>query len=134
MLLLDTCALLWLTGRAPMARPALTAMLKAARAGELFISPISAWEIGMLVERGRLQLRVSPSVYVERTFKRRGFTTAPLTPAIAVASTMLPGSIHGDPADRMLVATAREHGFRLATRDRAILEYGGKGFVDVVAC
>lgn len=134
MLLLDTCALLWLTSRAPIAGPALAAILRAARDGKLFVSPISAWEIGMLVERGRLQLRVSPSMYVERTFKKRGFTTAPLTPEIAVASTMLPGPLRSDPADRMLVATARERGFRLVTRDRAILEYGGKGFVDVVAC
>lgn len=88
----------------------------------------------MLVGRGRLQLRVSPDVYVRRTFKMRGLTTVPLTPEIAIASTLLPGTLHGDPADRMLIATAREHGYRLVTRDRAILEYGEKGFLAAVPC
>jgi predicted nucleic acid-binding protein len=57
---------------------------------------------------------------------------APLSPAIAVESTRLPGDFHRDPADRFIVATARELGATLVTRDERILRYGAEGFVQVL--
>ena len=61
-----------------------------------------------------------------------GIGEAPVTGAVGVESVLLPGEIHGDPADRMLVATARLNGWQLATRDRQILAYGEAGHVDAV--
>jgi PIN domain nuclease of toxin-antitoxin system len=58
---------------------------------------------------------------------------APIEPAIAIDSVRLPGEFHPDPADRIIVATARFHHATLLTADQAILAYGRKGHVDVIA-
>jgi PIN domain nuclease of toxin-antitoxin system len=62
-----------------------------------------------------------------------GIHLAPLEPAVAVASTRLPGDLHGDPADRLIVATARQLGATLVTADAAVLAYGRLGQVDVLS-
>jgi PIN domain nuclease of toxin-antitoxin system len=113
---------------------ALSAIERAARAGELYASPVSAWEIGILVTRGRLALDVSAEVYVGRAFSRPGVQIAALTPEIAIRSSYLPGTLHGDPADRMLVATAMLMGLKLMTRDRRLLDYAAQGHLSAIAC
>jgi PIN domain nuclease of toxin-antitoxin system len=134
MILLDTCALIWIMNKEPVLPAALTAVERAAKAGELYLSPISAWEIGTLVTRGRLVLDVSAEVYVGRAFSRPGVQIAALTPEIAVRSSYLPGTLHGDPADRMLVATAMLMGLKLMTRDRHILDYAAQGHLSASPC
>ena len=134
MILLDTCALIWIMNRDPLLPAALRAMERAARGGELYLSPISAWEIGMLVRRGRLVLDVSAEVYVSRAFSRPGVQVAALTPEIAVRSSHLPGTLHSDPADRMLIATAMLMGLKLMTRDRDLLNYAAQGHLSAIAC
>jgi PIN domain nuclease of toxin-antitoxin system len=134
MILLDTCALIWIANKDPIAPAALAAVDRAFKTGELYLSPVSAWEIGALVSRGRLRLAVSAEVYVNEVFTRPGVQTAALTPEIAVRSSHLPANFHGDPADRMLVATAIVMGLKLVTRDRRILEYGAQGHVPVIKC
>ena len=81
----------------------------------------------MFATRGRLVLDFSAEVYVSRAFSRPGVQIAALTPEIAVRSSRLPGTLHGDPADRMLVATAMLMGLKLMTRDRRILDYAAQG-------
>lgn len=134
MILLDTCALIWIVNGDPVAPAALSAAERAFKAGGLYLSPVSAWEIGALVSRGRLKLDVSVETYVDRIFTRAGVQIAALTPEIAVRSSSLPGDFHGDPADRMLVATAMVMGLRLMTRDRRILDYGAQGHLSVISC
>jgi PIN domain nuclease of toxin-antitoxin system len=134
MILLDTCALIWIVNNDPVLPAALAAVARAIRAGELYLSPVSAWEIGTLVTRGRLVLDVSAEVYVSRAFSRPGVQIAALTPEIAVRSSHLPGSMHGDPADRMLIATAMVMGLKLMTRDRCILDYAAQGHLPAMAC
>jgi PIN domain nuclease of toxin-antitoxin system len=134
MILLDTCALLWIMNKEPVLPAALSAVERAARTGELYASPVSAWEIGMLVRRGRLVLDVSAEVYVSRAFSRPGVQIAALTPEIVVRSSHLPGALHGDPADRVLIATAMLMGLKLMTRDRRILDYATQGHLPVMAC
>jgi len=134
MILLDTCALIWIVNKDPIAPAALTAAERAFHRGELFLSPVSAWEIGALASRGRLKLGVSAEVYVERAFTLPGVQLAPLTPQIAVRSSSLPGNFHSDPADCLLVATALTMGLKLMTRDRRILAYGAQGHLSVMAC
>lgn len=134
MILLDTCALIWIADDYPVLPAALTTVERAVSAGELYLSPVSAWEIGMLVRRGRLVLGVSAEVYVSRAFSRPGVQIAALTPEIAVRSSHLPGTLHGDPADRMLIATAMVMGLKLMTRDRRILDYAAQGHLRAVPC
>lgn len=120
-ILLDTHAAIW--GAAGTLRTRLAALLDAAsERGELFLSPISAWEIGTLVRRGRLQLSVSLHDYLRSLFGP-GITTAALTPAIAGAAAELADTLRGDPADRIIVATAQAYGAQLMTRDQAIHAY-----------
>jgi PIN domain nuclease of toxin-antitoxin system len=133
-ILLDTCALIWIADDHPVLPAALTAVERAVSLGELYLSPVSAWEIGLLVTRGRLVLDVSAGVWVSRAFSRPGVQIAALTPEIAVRSSHLPGTLHGDPADRMLIATAMLMGLKLMTRDRRILDYASQGYVSVVPC
>ena len=134
MILLDTCALIWIVNKDSIAPAALAAAEGAFRRGELFLSPISAWEIGALVSRGRLRLGISAELYVERAFTLPGVQLAALTPDIAVRASSLPGSFHSDPADCLLVATALAMGLRFMTRDRRILAYGAAGHLPVVSC
>src|SRR5580693_4148243 len=127
MLLLDTCALLWMVNRDPLLPEAVKSMKRAATTGEIYLSPVSAWEIGLLVKRGRLELEIAVETYVQKAFSLPGVRTASLTPEIAVKSSHLPGELHDDPADRMLIATALVMGLKLVTRDKRLLDYGSKG-------
>jgi len=106
MLLLDTHVLLWLDGGAPMTRESVTAIDKAAARGEVLVSPVSAWEIGLLVRKGRIRLDLEPLPWFERGLGLPGVRLTPLAIAAAIASSFLHEPFHGDPADRLLVATA----------------------------
>ena len=86
----------------------------------------------MLQERQRITLSLPVQRWREIVLEASGFIEAPLTGEIAIESVNLPGKLHNDPADRMLVATARLHGWTLATRDDRILSYGNAGNVDVL--
>lgn len=100
-------------------------------AGEaaLFVPAITPWEIAMLVEKGRLALGRDVAQWLEATLGLPGIRLAALSAEISVDSVRLPGSFHPDPADRMIVATARAFDALLLTADRAILAYGGQGYV-----
>jgi PIN domain nuclease of toxin-antitoxin system len=112
------------------------AAIRGARAANLgvYVSPITAWEIGTLTAKGRLQLTLSPEVWFETLLALAGVRLAALTPTILLASTALPGSPPTDPADRIIVATARIHGHIIITRDRKLLAYGQEGHIRVKAC
>lgn len=99
----------------------------------VFASPITAWEIGLLVERNRLDLRVPPKAWFSQLL-RGGIRLAALTPEVLIDSASLPGDLHRDPADRILAATAREFGYRLMTRDRPLLAYAEAGHLEAIAC
>lgn len=114
-------------------KEARTAVDRAVRNGQLFVSVISIWEIGLLESKGRLALFMEYERWITVALATPGLQLAPLTPAIAGLSTRLPGEFHGDPADRFLVATARIEGARLLTKDRQILEYGRTKYVSVVS-
>ena len=86
----------------------------------------------MLEARGRITLAKPCSEWVDDALAAPGFGLAPLTPDVAVESVRLPGPFHDDPADRMIVATARLAGAQLVTRDKRILDYGARGHVAVV--
>jgi PIN domain nuclease of toxin-antitoxin system len=133
-ILLDTCALLWTSNRQPIAKEA-QAEIDAANRGELdvFVSPITAWEIGNLVSRGRLVLGMEPRPWFQKALNA-GLGLAKMPPDVLIASSFLPASDLRDPADRVLAATAREFGFRLMTRDGPLLDYGLRGHLRVIRC
>ena len=124
-LLLDTCVWIWdRTERKRLSPAARRAIDAAARRDELHLAVISCWEVAKLVEKGRLRLSLPVRDWVEAALARSGLSVIPLSPAIAVESTELPGGFAGDPADQIIVATARRHGLTIVTPDRRMRDYG----------
>jgi PIN domain nuclease of toxin-antitoxin system len=134
-LLLDTCAAIWISAQQPMAHGAGEALTTArARDETVFVSPITAWEIGLLVSGGRLNLQMTPERWFARLMQAPGLQLADILPSVLIAASFLPGQPPRDPADRILAATAREHGFQLVTRDRRLLDYAKQGHIQALAC
>lgn len=133
-LVLDTHVWLWVVegNQRELSPLAVEEIDDASRRGEILVSAISVWEVGMLEAKGRISLSRPVEDWVRSALRAPGVRLLPLNPEIAIESTRLPGSAHGDPADRMLIASARVLGGRLATRDRTILEYAGGGHVSVL--
>lgn len=126
--LLDTHALVWLlSGNERLGGNARMRIEQAAVAEEVLVAAITPWEIAMLVAKGRLTLNRDVGEWIEAAFSLPGLRLAPLSPEVAVASARLPGELHGDPADRMIVATARHHGATLVTEDGLLLAYAQQG-------
>ncbi len=134
-LLLDTCAVIWAAGSDDPG-PQLGKILDTAYENreEIWVSPITAWEVGNLARKGRQATAAPPLGWYEQTCARAGLKETVLDARILVASTQLPGDLHRDPADRIIIATAREYGLRIVTRDRKILDYADKGHVLALAC
>jgi PIN domain nuclease of toxin-antitoxin system len=125
LLLLDTHCWLWaqlgLIQR--LSKAALQAIRSAESDGNLRISVISIWELAMLENRGRVALPMNIRTWVDQALSKPGIAVSPLTPEIMIESVHLPGELHGDPADRMLTATARVLGATLVTKDDRLLRY-----------
>ncbi|MEI9804389.1 MAG: type II toxin-antitoxin system VapC family toxin [Pseudolabrys sp.] len=134
-ILLDTCTLIFLTEKTSLAAAGVAAMQAATHGGGItYISPVSAWEVGMLTSRGRLQLLIQPERWFANLFDAPGVKLAGMAADLLIASSYLPGKPPGDPFDRIIAATARDLGATLITRDRALLDYGAQGHVSVVEC
>jgi PIN domain nuclease of toxin-antitoxin system len=135
LLLLDTCAVIWIANNEPIAKGARDAIAAALGADEpIFVSPISAWEIGLLAARDRISLQMSPEKWFERLLKAPGVYLADMPPQVLIASSFLPGAHPNDPADRIIAATAREYGYRVVTRDRRLLAYADAGYCGALVC
>jgi PIN domain nuclease of toxin-antitoxin system len=134
-LLLDTCAAIWIAEDQPIAKEAAEMMDRAIAANEpVYVSPITSWELGLLVSRGRMNLLMSPQRWFERLLQAPGLQLAEMSPDILISSSFLPGTPPRDPADRIFAATAREYGYRLVTRDRPLLEYAQEGHIQALIC
>jgi PIN domain nuclease of toxin-antitoxin system len=128
LLLLDTHTLVWSVEDSP--RLGVDAKLEinlGARENRIMISAITPWEIALLVSKGRLKLSAEIMVWLRDALGKPGVRLIPLEPEIAVASTRLPWEMHADPADRILVATARHLGATLVTADGALLKLAANG-------
>lgn len=116
--LLDTHVWVWwLTGSPGLTDKERTALDTAASAGGLYLPAICLWEAQMLHARGRLELPLAFSDWLRRAAAPPVATVLPLDIPVITALENLPGSFHGDPADRLIVATARAHRLPLATKD-----------------
>ena len=133
-LLLDTHCWLWIqSGGDEFSRSVVAEIEDAGQRGILLISAMSVWELSMLATKGRVILRMPLLEWVREALKTPGLSLVPLSPEIAVESTQLPGRFHGDPADRIIVASARYTGATLLTRDRGILSYSKQSHVRAIA-
>jgi PIN domain nuclease of toxin-antitoxin system len=127
-LLLDTHALVWLMfGDEKLGQSATASIREAAREDRLLLSAITPWEIALLVSKKRINLYRDVMDWIREALLTPGLKLQPLEPEIAVASTRLPFEMHPDPADRILVATARQLGATLVTADKALLNLAKKG-------
>lgn len=135
MLLLDTCAIIWIALNEPI-KPEARAAINAAYAAneKVRVSPISAWELGLLSAKGRLAATKPPAGIFADVITTPGVAVEALSPTVLIDSSFLPGTLHGDPADRILIATARAFDLTLMTRDQTILDYAERGHVRAIAC
>jgi PIN domain nuclease of toxin-antitoxin system len=133
-LLLDTCAILFITKNSGISPVTASRIDEASSSGKLYISPISSWEIGRTVAGRRLSIAGDPLRFFYDFLNGASAKLCDMGPDILVASSFLPGRIHKDPFDRILVETARRENLTLVTSDRAILAYGALGHVKILAC
>jgi PIN domain nuclease of toxin-antitoxin system len=133
-LLLDTCAIIFLAGNVRLKPEAGRAIDRAADQKKLYVSPMSAWEIGMAVARNRINTTLSAIDYFNTFMELTGAQLCGTEPSVLIAASLLPGRLHRDPVDRILISTARFNNHTLVTSDRAILAYGNEGHVKVFEC
>ena len=134
-LLLDTCALIWIMDNAELSPMAVQYIDDAYDRGEaVYASPITAWEIGLQASTGRFKSILTPQRWLEELLRTPNMKLAELTARVLLESSFLPGSPPRDPADRIIIATAREFGLTVVTRDQALLNYATDGYLNVIAC
>ena len=133
LIILDTHVWIWIMEGAKNGLTSTTISLieDAGDRSALVVSAISVWEVAMLETKGRLTLSRSAHEWVSTALTAKGLRLADLTPEIALESSRLPGELHGDPTDRIIVATARVLGATMITCDERILTYGMGGHVRV---
>lgn len=124
--LLDTHIALWLDSGSPRLRPPTWAAIDACwhTGGTVFLSAVSAWEIALLVETGRIELDVPVASWIERFLDRPAVEPLPLSHGAACGSYQLHHLEHRDPADRLLIASAIELACPLITYDDRIVRFG----------
>ncbi len=134
-LLLDTCAAIWLFDDQTLSGHAADEISRATEVGTpVYVSPITAWEVGMLVSRRRINSPADPQGWFDHILQAPGVHLARISTSILISSSFLPGKPPNDPADRIFAATARANGWRLVTRDRLLLDYARAGHIDALPC
>ncbi|MCP4353921.1 MAG: type II toxin-antitoxin system VapC family toxin [Desulfobacterales bacterium] len=123
MILLDTHIWIWWVDGNRLLKDWQKQIIQENESEGLGISAISCWEVAKLVEIGKLRLACPVEEWMEMALAYPGVQLLELTPQIAIESTKLPGDFHKDPADQMIVATARKHDIYLLTADDKILNY-----------
>jgi PIN domain nuclease of toxin-antitoxin system len=130
--LLDTHVWIWaMTGNPNITKEFSNAFERILKNQGALISPMSIWEIGMLVDKKRIEIEMNVLDWVGQVLEIPGVQLCPITPQIAIQSTKLPSKIHGDPVDRLLIATAYEEDAILVTCDKKILDFGKEKFISV---
>jgi PIN domain nuclease of toxin-antitoxin system len=134
-LLLDTCAAIWITEGETISAAATLEINRAAAEGRpVYLGLYTAWERAMLSAKHKLTSPLTPKVWFDRLTSRPDVELVPLTSDILIESCFLPGDVHADPADRILIATARALDLTIVTRDRDVLAYSARGHVRALRC
>lgn len=132
-ILLDTHVWIWLfEGNTQLSRIMIDKLDQFAQQGQLFLPAIAIWELAVLVAKKRLSLSQPLKNWVQESLSKPGISLVPLSPNISIESTLLPGNFHGDPADRIIVATALVEKLALVTRDRNILQYAKHKHINII--
>lgn len=121
-MILDTCALFWLSG-ADFNKISESTLKKIDAAMHVYISAITGFEVGIKSKSGKLQLPAEPQIWLDTVLKFHRIEVIPLSLAICVQATELP-SIHKDPCDRFIIATALNHNMPVVTADKHFTSYG----------
>lgn len=131
--LLDTHIWIWLQeeDRDHLKRSAIEQAIAWHQQQRLHISAISLWEVAQLAARQRISLSTPIDAWLQIALNDPDLKLLELSPPVLLEATRLPGTLHKDPADRMILATARHHGLTLLTRDADILTYSKQGHVKV---
>ena len=133
--LLDTCTVIWMSQKQFIKEDTADCISDAHDNGiPIYVSAVTAWEMGMLVARGRVSETKSAKRWYDEFLADGEMIEQPVTADIFIAYCSLPHHNHKHPIDRILIATAREHDLTIITRDRAILAYGAAGHVKTLAC
>lgn len=130
MIILDTHIWVWWVHGDSRLTKAQMELITASEADIIGVSAISCWEVAKLMEYGRLVLPCSLEEWFEQALNYPGVQLMGLTPEIAIESTQLPGEFHRDPADQIIVATARVNNCSLVTSDSKISKYA---YVETIA-
>ena len=124
MILLDTHIWFWFVQGHPRLGNSHEQTIQAAIGSQrVAVSAISGWEIAMMINRGRVETNLGTLEWLKQALVPSGIEMLPLTPAISVESTQLPGDFHRDPADQIIVVTARVYNVPLLTQDSKIVDY-----------
>ena len=123
MIVLDTHIWVWWTDENPSLAEKEAEFLRLNQNDGLGISAFSVWEVAKLYEKHRINFSVSIEEWLNKALTRPNIVLLPITPSIIIESIKLPGEFHQDPADQIIVATARSHDAVLVTYDGKILEY-----------
>jgi PIN domain nuclease of toxin-antitoxin system len=123
MIVLDTHTWVWWVHGDKQLTPTQRDAILANESDVIGVSAISCWEVAKLVEYGRLKLPMALDKWFAQALNYPGIQTLELAPEIAIESTRLPGTFHRDPADQIIVATARIYDCSLVTLDDKILNY-----------
>ncbi len=132
--LLDTCAVLWITA-GQISQATDNALSKAYRDRcYTYLSPITGWEIGLLAARGKFNSPYSPARWLRHVLDQPYVQLAEMPLHVLLDSSQLPGESPSDPIDCIIAATAREYGYTVVTRSRALLDYAVAGHLRALEC
>lgn len=132
-ILLDTHAWIWYAmGSTELTKSARKSIELSAQDRTLWLAAISLWELSMLETRKRIILGMPILEWINESITQIPLQIAQLSPVIATESCNLPGKFHDDPADRLIVATARTGNLTLLTRDTRILSYSREKYVSTI--
>jgi PIN domain nuclease of toxin-antitoxin system len=131
--ILDTHIWIWLFAGEKKKIPSKLIQLLKQDSIDIKISVISIWEVGMLEAKGKISLPYSCLEWVQRALRMPGISLVNLTPEIAIESSRLPGNLHGDPSDRIIVATTKRLGATLITKDKNILNYAKEKYIQAIS-
>jgi PIN domain nuclease of toxin-antitoxin system len=123
LILLDTHVWIWWSTGSDKLAARHSQLIDAGEPDGITVSAFSVWEVAMLVAKNRIDLGQPLQGWLDRIAQIPTMHILPATPQILVDSTILPGEFHADPADRIIVATARAHDATLLTNDSKILAY-----------
>ena len=132
-LVLDTHALIWIiNGNESLNKKAVKLITDITSDGNLIVPAISFWEISMLEQKQKIKFSTPINSWIEDLLDLPYIKIAHLTPEVSMESCNLPGEFHGDPADRMIVATARLLDAPLVTRDKKIIKYAKTSYLNII--